>query len=84
MTPQIRVGTPRDTDRIRALLTAGDLPIDDLVAAEPCWRQPRGRSSSAWGIRVTERQTVPESVRANAEFRSLCPASAVCMAKNLV
>lgn len=36
------------------------------------------------GYRIVERETVPEALRQSAEFRSLCPASAVCMAKGLV
>jgi amino-acid N-acetyltransferase len=35
------------------------------------------------GYEVIERRHVPEEVRQSAEFRSLCPASAVCMAKVL-
>jgi amino-acid N-acetyltransferase len=35
------------------------------------------------GYSVIERSSVPESLRQSDEFRSLCPASAVCMAKTL-
>jgi amino-acid N-acetyltransferase len=35
------------------------------------------------GYEVVERHAVPEHLRQSAEFRSLCPASAVCMAKCL-
>lgn len=35
------------------------------------------------GYRVIERQHAPESVQASEEFRSLCPTSAFCMAKEL-
>ncbi|HEY6434123.1 MAG TPA: GNAT family N-acetyltransferase [Acetobacteraceae bacterium] len=35
------------------------------------------------GYAVIERSAVPEQLRQSAEFRSLCPASAVCMAKAL-
>ncbi len=35
------------------------------------------------GYEVIERRHVPEQIRHSAEFRSLCPASAVCMAKVL-
>jgi amino-acid N-acetyltransferase len=35
------------------------------------------------GYEVIERTAVPESLRQSAEFHSLCPASAVCMAKRL-
>ncbi len=35
------------------------------------------------GYEVIERRHVPEEVTQSAEFRSLCPASAVCMAKAL-
>jgi len=35
------------------------------------------------GYEVIERAAVPESLRQSAEFRSLCPVSAVCMAKQL-
>jgi amino-acid N-acetyltransferase len=34
--------------------------------------------------RVIDRQSVPQDVQGSAEFRSLCPASATCMAKTLV
>ena len=36
------------------------------------------------GYRVIDRRSVPEDVQASAEFKSLCPASAICMAKALV
>jgi amino-acid N-acetyltransferase len=35
------------------------------------------------GYQVIERSAVPEALRQSAEFRSLCPASAVCMSKAL-
>jgi amino-acid N-acetyltransferase len=35
------------------------------------------------GYRVIARQAVPEALQGTEEFRSLCPASAVCMAKSL-
>jgi N-acetylglutamate synthase-like GNAT family acetyltransferase len=35
------------------------------------------------GYRVTERSAVPKEVQGSDEFRSLCPNSAVCMAKSL-
>jgi amino-acid N-acetyltransferase len=35
------------------------------------------------GYRVIDRQAVPKDVQSSAEFRSLCPASAICMAKEL-
>jgi amino-acid N-acetyltransferase len=35
------------------------------------------------GYRVSDRQSVPQDVQGSAEFRSLCPASATCMAKIL-
>lgn len=35
------------------------------------------------GYRVIERNSVPASVQASAEFRTLCPQSACCMAKKL-
>jgi amino-acid N-acetyltransferase len=35
------------------------------------------------GYEVIERSAAPESLRQSAEFRSLCPASAICMAKRL-
>lgn len=35
------------------------------------------------GYRVIERERTPEGVRKSEEFRSLCPASAVCMSKAL-
>jgi len=35
------------------------------------------------GYRVIDRQTVPEGLHQSEEFRSLCPISAVCMAKSI-
>lgn len=35
------------------------------------------------GYRVIERKDAPEAVQSSEEFRSLCPDSACCMAKNL-
>ena len=35
------------------------------------------------GYSVTGRQSAPDAVRGSAEFRNLCPASAVCMTKSL-
>jgi len=37
----------------------------------------------AIGFEVIERRHVPEEIKQSAEFRSLCPASAVCMSKLL-
>jgi N-acetylglutamate synthase-like GNAT family acetyltransferase len=36
------------------------------------------------GYRVIDRRSVPDDVQATAEFKSLCPASAICMAKAIV
>jgi len=36
------------------------------------------------GYEVIDRRYVPEDVRQSAEFRSLCPASAVCMTKSVL
>jgi amino-acid N-acetyltransferase len=36
------------------------------------------------GYVPTERRNVPDAIKQSAEFRSLCPASAVCMSKSLV
>jgi amino-acid N-acetyltransferase len=36
------------------------------------------------GYRMIERQNAPKAVHASEEFRSLCPASAVCMSKSLI
>ena len=35
------------------------------------------------GYRVIDRSTAPEDMQGSEEFRSLCPSSAMCMAKNL-
>jgi N-acetylglutamate synthase-like GNAT family acetyltransferase len=39
------------------------------------------RFFEALGYRLVDRQSVPEDVRQSAEFRTLCPLSAQCMAK---
>jgi amino-acid N-acetyltransferase len=39
------------------------------------------RFFEALGYRLIDRQSVPEDVRQSAEFRTLCPLSARCMAK---
>jgi amino-acid N-acetyltransferase len=36
------------------------------------------------GYEVIDRRYVPEEVKQSAEFRSLCPASAVCMTKSIL
>ena len=36
------------------------------------------------GYKITDRHLVSEHVRQSAEFRSLCPASAICMSKMLL
>jgi amino-acid N-acetyltransferase len=36
------------------------------------------------GYSAVDRAYVPEEVKASAEFRSLCPASAICMTRSLV
>jgi amino-acid N-acetyltransferase len=36
------------------------------------------------GYEVIDRRYVPEEVKQSAEFRSLCPASAVCMTKSVL
>jgi amino-acid N-acetyltransferase len=35
------------------------------------------------GFRTIERGSAPEDIQASEEFRSLCPSSAICMAKDL-
>jgi amino-acid N-acetyltransferase len=35
------------------------------------------------GFRTIERSSAPEDIQASEEFRSLCPSSAICMAKDL-
>ncbi len=35
------------------------------------------------GYQKVDRDTVPEEIKATAEFRSLCPSTAVCMTKHL-
>ena len=35
------------------------------------------------GFRTIERRTAPQDMQASEEFRSLCPSSAVCMAKDV-
>jgi len=45
-------------------------------SAEPFFR--------SFGYQITDRDRVSEHVRRSAEFRSLCPASAVCMCKTLL
>ena len=54
--------------------------IEQLVllteTAEPFFR--------AIGYEAIDRRLVPEKIKESAEFRSLCPASAVCMRKLLV
>jgi amino-acid N-acetyltransferase len=35
------------------------------------------------GYRVIERSSAPQDMQASEEFRSLCPSSAICMAKTL-
>jgi amino-acid N-acetyltransferase len=35
------------------------------------------------GYQVIEREYVPDEIKQSAEFRSLCPASAICMTKSL-
>jgi amino-acid N-acetyltransferase len=35
------------------------------------------------GYEAIDRRYVPEEIQQSAEFRSLCPASAVCMTKSL-
>jgi len=54
--------------------------VDRLIllteTAEPFFR--------SIGYQITDRNRVSEYVRQSAEFRSLCPASAVCMSKTLL
>jgi amino-acid N-acetyltransferase len=58
---------------------AGALGIRQLVllteSAQPFF--------TALGYMVIDRGHVPEALRQTAEFRSLCPVSAVCMTKSL-
>jgi amino-acid N-acetyltransferase len=45
--------------------------------------QTAARFFAHQGFRVIPRQAAPRDVQQSEEFRSLCPASAVCMAKSL-
>lgn len=144
MTRTFEPATVADLDMIRALLSAGDLPVDDVdehvdefvlakqegatigtVAAEYAGEAALLRSLSvapshrgqAIGARLlvaiearaasrgvrelyllttgaaayfehhgfarTSRESAPEGVRATAQFRTLCPSTAVCMRKTL-
>jgi amino-acid N-acetyltransferase len=65
---------------VEALERAGRAAgLDSLVllteTAEPFFRR--------LGYAVVDRASVPEAVRSSTEFRSVCPASAVCMSKRL-
>ena len=46
--------------------------------------QTAARFFDELGYRAVERQSVPAAVLSSEEFRSLCPASAVCMSKTLM
>ena len=53
--------------------------ITDLVLLT----QTAERFFERQGYRIVERQSAPSAVQSSEEFRSLCPASAVCMSKVL-
>lgn len=60
----------------RAALAAGvDLIVLLTQTAEAFFRQ--------LGYAVVDRAYVPDEIKHSAEFRSLCPASAVCMTKDM-
>ena len=62
---------------LRAVLTAPWSPNEGSrtkTAAEFFARQ---------GYQVIERSAAPQDMQGSEEFRSLCPSSATCMAKNL-
>jgi len=59
---------------------AAALGLDHLVLLT----QTAAPFFAARGYVVTDRSGVAPAVQASAEFRSLCPASATCMAKTLV
>jgi amino-acid N-acetyltransferase len=58
---------------------ASDLGIERLVLLT----ETAQRLFQRLGYEVIERSAVPEPLRQSAEFRSLCPVSAVCMSKTL-
>jgi amino-acid N-acetyltransferase len=64
----------RDLERVAAL---------DRIEQLFLLTQTAQRFFEHQGYRVIDRQSVPRDVQGSAEFRSLCPASAVCMAKDL-
>jgi amino-acid N-acetyltransferase len=45
--------------------------------------QTAGEFFAHQGYRVIERSSAPEDMQGSDEFRSLCPSSAICMAKSL-
>ena len=67
MVVQALEGTARDGK-------AGQLVLLTLTAQSFFERQ---------GYRVIDRRSAPDEVQASEEFQSLCPASAICMAKTL-
>jgi len=88
-----------DTGLLRSLVVADEIrgtgmgarlvsSLEELAQAEGCQRlvlltQTAAPFFASRGYEVIERDAAPADVRASAEFRSLCPASATCMAKML-
>jgi len=64
---------------VRVEREAGELGIRQLVLLT----ETAQRFFSAHGYAVIDRGRVPEALQRTAEFRSLCPVSAVCMTKSL-
>jgi amino-acid N-acetyltransferase len=64
----------RELERMARATQVGRLVLLTQTAAEFFARQ---------GYRVIERSTVPQDIQGSEEFRSLCPSSAICMAKSL-
>ena len=58
---------------------AGGLEVTDLVLLT----ETAERFFLQRGYRVIDRQAVPTGIQASAEFRTLCPAAALCMIKSL-
>jgi amino-acid N-acetyltransferase len=78
---QVQSATRADLMAIRALLRSAELPTDVMQLV--LLTQTAQSFFERLGYGVIDRALSPEAVRTSAEFRSLCPASAVCMTKTL-
>ena len=86
-----KLPSPKRSEKRAIRVSAGRIIVQDLeriagaagISRLVLLTQSATQFFQRLGYQVIERKEVPRQLQASEEFRSLCPASATCMAKTL-